>query len=50
MRERWRRGPSSAHGTGPRFDLRTGRQTLPAPKPLKVFPARLEEETVLLDL
>ena len=35
---------------GARFDLRTGRQTLPAPRPVKVFPARLEGDTVLLDL
>ncbi|WP_366140535.1 Rieske 2Fe-2S domain-containing protein, partial [uncultured Thermus sp.] len=35
---------------GARFDLRTGRQTLPAPKPVKVFPARLEGDTILLDL
>ncbi len=33
---------------GARFDLRTGRQTLPAPRPVRVFPARLEGETVLL--
>lgn len=35
---------------GARFDLRTGRQTLPAPRPVKVFPAKLEGDTVLLDL
>ncbi|WP_448566649.1 Rieske (2Fe-2S) protein, partial [Thermus sp.] len=35
---------------GARFDLRTGQQTLPAPRPVKVFPAKLEGETVLLDL
>ncbi|WP_018111105.1 Rieske (2Fe-2S) protein [Thermus igniterrae] len=35
---------------GARFDLRTGRGTLPAPRPIRVFPARLEGDTVLLDL
>ena len=35
---------------GARFDLKTGRQTLPAPKPVKVFPAKLEGDTILLDL
>ncbi|MGQ9511143.1 MAG: Rieske (2Fe-2S) protein [Thermaceae bacterium] len=35
---------------GARFDLKTGRQTLPAPRPVRVFPARLEGETVLLML
>ncbi|MEN2981963.1 MAG: Rieske (2Fe-2S) protein [Thermus sp.] len=35
---------------GARFDLRTGRQTLPAPRPVKVFPAKLEGDTIYLDL
>jgi 3-phenylpropionate/trans-cinnamate dioxygenase ferredoxin subunit len=35
---------------GARFDLRTGKGTLPAPRPVRVFPAKLEGETVLLDL
>ncbi|WP_253730334.1 Rieske (2Fe-2S) protein [Thermus scotoductus] len=35
---------------GARFDLKTGRQTLPAPRPVKVFPAKLEGDTILLDL
>jgi 3-phenylpropionate/trans-cinnamate dioxygenase ferredoxin subunit len=35
---------------GARFDLRTGRGTLPAPRPVKVFPVRVEGEVVYLDL
>lgn len=35
---------------GARFDLRTGRQTLPAPRPVRTFPARVEGGKVLLDL
>ncbi len=35
---------------GARFDLRTGRQTLPAPRPVKVFPVRVEGGLVYLEL
>jgi 3-phenylpropionate/trans-cinnamate dioxygenase ferredoxin component len=35
---------------GARFDLRTGKATLPAPRPVKTYPARLEGGIVYLEL
>ncbi len=35
---------------GARFHLRTGQATLPAPRPVKVFPAKVEGGRVYLDL
>ena len=38
----------SRHGA--RFNIRTGQATLPAPRPVKAYRARLEGEEVLLEL
>ncbi|RIH88256.1 Toluene 1,2-dioxygenase system ferredoxin subunit [Meiothermus luteus] len=35
---------------GARFNLRTGKATLPAPRPVKVYPARLEDGQVWLEV